>query len=96
MGASAAAPPLTIPINQVIDSRIQWGEEKTERLWSRIWLEAVRDFGYCGIDLQSKSRTAEVGRSPSGQPEIDGLEPRMINLVVTDHIPLGWDKVAAL
>jgi len=92
VGASAAAPPLTIPINQVIDSRIQWGEEKTERLWSRIWLEAVRDFGYCGIDLQSKSRTAEVGRSPSGQPEFDGLEPQMINLVVTDHIPLGWDK----
>jgi len=72
MGASAAAPPLTIPINQVIDSRIQWGEEKTERLWSRIWLEAVRDLDTAAFTFKANRELRKSADLRAGSPRSMG------------------------
>ena len=84
--------PLIVPVHHVIDTRIRFRTSDFSRYWSRIWPEAVRDFGRCGIRLESSLTFGEVRRSPSGQPVFIGLERGVINFVLTDLIPLQWDN----
>src|SRR5688572_14430026 len=88
--------PLIVPVHHVLDARAKWRPEQTHRFWTRIWPEAVRDFGWCGIRLQCSLRTGEVRRSPGGQPLFTGLDRGVINLVITDGIPMEWDNGRAL
>jgi hypothetical protein len=88
--------PLIVPVRHVMDARAKWTPEQIRRFWSRIWPEAVRDLGRCGVQLQSSVSTGEVRRSPSGQPLFTGLDTGVINLVITDRIPMEWDNGRAL
>lgn len=96
-GAAATGRPaaLIVPVLHLADERTIRGPEK-RRFQSQIWREAVRDFGWCGIRLHSTWKVGEVGRSPSGQPVFDGLEHGVINMVLTTHLPMEWDKGRAL
>ncbi|MBC7927705.1 MAG: hypothetical protein H7039_18830 [Bryobacteraceae bacterium] len=91
-----ARAPLVLPVNHVIDSHARWMGEQLPYFWSRIWPEVVRDLGRCGIGLQTKVCKGEIRRSPSGNPLLLGLEPGVINLFVTNYIPLAWDNGRAL
>jgi len=82
---------LKVPVRQVFDSRAKSTPEQLRRFTSNIWPEAVRDFERCGIHLASTQVTGELRRSPAGRPIFVGLEHGVINLVVTDSIPLDWD-----
>ena len=64
--------------------------------WSNIWPEAVRDFSQGGIDLQTSDGPGEIRRSPGDKPIFIGLRRGVINLVLTDHLPLYWDNGRAL
>jgi hypothetical protein len=86
------ASPLIVPVHHIIDTRSRFRVRDFNRYWSRIWPEAVRDFGRCGIQLQSSLTFAEIRRSPGGQPLFVGLEPGVINFVLTNLIPLDWDR----
>jgi hypothetical protein len=87
---------LIVPVHHVMDSRARSTAAQRRYFAERIWPEAVRDFGRCGIVLKGAARPGEVRRSPSGQPIFVGLERHVINLVVTDRIPLEWDGGRAL
>src|SRR5262245_59558970 len=88
--------PLTVPVQQIIDGRAKCTPEQLQRFSSVIWPEADRDFGCAGIQLQSSHSVAEIRRSPSGMPLFSGLAHGVINLVLTDHIPMEWDRGRAL
>jgi hypothetical protein len=95
--AAAASPspspaPLVVPVHHVIDARAKHTPGRLGRFSSRIWPEAVRDFQRCGIELRSTRREGEVKRSPGGRPVFAGLESGVINLVLTDAIPMNWDR----
>ena len=91
-GPLAAQTPLLVPVHRVTDSRTRVTQEQFRRFWFRIWPEAVRDFGRCGIELQCSDGKGEIKLSPAGRPIFVGLQPRVLNLVLTDSIPMEWDQ----
>jgi hypothetical protein len=79
-----------------MDGRVKWRPNQLRRFWSSMWPEAVRDFGRCGIRLESSFQAGEVWRPPGREPVITGLDPGAINLIVTNQIPMEWDSGRAL
>jgi hypothetical protein len=94
----AAAPAATwpsqvvVPVHHLLDRRAKCTPEQMRGFWSGMWPEAVRDLGYCGVVLESCVSSGEVRRSPGGRPVFVGLEAGVINLVITDEIPMNWGK----
>jgi hypothetical protein len=87
---------LRIPVHRVMDARAHCGQEQLRQFWSSIWPEAVRDFSRGGIELQVSDGPGEVRRSAGDNPIFAGLRRGVINLVLTDHIPLYWANGRAL
>ena len=83
---------VVLRIQLVLDSRMRSTPQRIHAFWSDIWAEAVRDFGRCGIHVESQRKTGEIRLSPGGRPLLTGLEPGVINLVVTDYVPMHWDN----
>ena len=102
MAAATAAIPggaqakLILPVRRVMNSRAKHTSQQIRGFSSTIWPEAARDFQRCGIELQSSEGKGEVKRSPGDRPVFTGLERGLINMVVTDHIPMSWDGGRAL
>jgi hypothetical protein len=105
VGAAAAIAPasrvgaqarLLVPVHRVMDSRARFTPEQLHRFWWSTWPEAVRTFGQGGIALQTSDGPGEVRRSPGDKPILVGLRRGVINLVLTDHIPMKWDSGRAL
>lgn len=88
----ASTEPLIIPVHHVLDGRAKWARGQLARFWSSIWPEAVRDFERCGIRLESRVKQGEVRLSASGKPLFTGLDFRVLNFVITDRIPMDWDR----
>ena len=91
-----AQSPLIVSVNLVLDRQAKLTPGQLGRFWSHIWPQAVEDLGSCGIHLQTSMRTADVLRPPGREPVLTGLEPGAINMVVTDQLPMEWDKGRAL
>ncbi|MBM3813398.1 MAG: hypothetical protein FJW20_17385 [Acidimicrobiia bacterium] len=62
----------------------------------RIWREAYRDFQNAGIRLQTTDVNGEIQRSPGGRPVFLGLKRGVINMVITDNVPMHWDQARGL
>jgi hypothetical protein len=95
-GAGKAAEPLTLPLVHVVDRHVVWKPGQIRRFTNRIWPEAVRDFGRCGIRIDAREVSGEVLRYPTGRPLFKGLQRGAINMVVTGFMPLSWDSGRAL
>ena len=91
-GRSGAPARLVVPVHRIMDSRPQCSPEQLHQFWYGIWPEAVRNFGRGGIELQTSDGPGEVRRSPGDMPIFVGLRRGVINLVLTDHIPMKWDN----
>lgn len=79
-----------------MDSRARCTREQLHHFWSSIWPEAARDFIRGGMELQTSDGSGEVRRSPGDKPIFLGMRRGAINLVLTDHIPMKWDRGRAL
>jgi hypothetical protein len=77
-----------------MDIRTKCTPEQLRRFWWRIWPEAVRDFNRGGIQLQCTDAKGEIRLSAGDRPIFVGLQRGVINLVLTDHIPMAWDDPA--
>jgi hypothetical protein len=93
---SSAQGRLRIPVHRVMDARAHCTPEQLRHVWWSIWPEAVGDFSRGGIELQTSDGPGEVRRSAGDNPIFAGLRRGVINLVLTDHIPLYWDNGRAL
>ena len=93
---SMSQAPLVVPIHQILNSRANLRPEQISGFRSRIWPQAVRDFGFCGIRFDSAVKTGEVQRSPGDRPIFTGLDRSVLNFVITDHIPMGGTAARAL
>jgi len=87
----AAAAPLVVPVRRVEDVRAKCTPPELQRFWWSIWPEAVREFGRCGIEIQTNDVRGEIKRSAGDRPIFVGAEYGVLNLVLTDHIPMYWD-----
>ena len=88
--------PLIVPVHLVVDGRPHWRPEQIRNFWSRMWPEAIRDFGSGGIRIETSVTKGEVQRSPGGRPIFIGLDRSVLNLVITDQIPMVWDQSRGL
>ena len=88
----AAGQRVIVPVRRVMDARARCTPEDLSRFWWSIWPEAYREFDRCGIQLATTDAAGEIRRSPSDRPMFIGLERHVVNLVLTDHIPLYWDN----
>ncbi len=95
-GPGAVPPPLIIPVQRVMDRRTQCTPAEFHRFWWITWPEAVRDFNRSGIKLQCHDTTGEIRRTAAERPVFPGLQHGVLNLVLTDHIPMFWDHGRAL
>jgi hypothetical protein len=79
-----------------MNARARCTPEQLRHFWSSIWPETVRDFRQGGIELQTSDGPGEVRRSAGDNPIFVGLRHGVINLLLTDHLPLYWDNGRAL
>jgi hypothetical protein len=91
-----ASVPVVVPVRIVIDGRPHWRSDQIPRFWSRMWPQASGDFASGGIRLDTSVTDGEVRRSPGGRPIFIGLDRGTLNLVITDQIPMAWDRGRAL
>jgi hypothetical protein len=66
------------------------------RFWWNLWPQAYRTFSQSGIDLQTTDETGAVKRSAGDRPIFVGLRRNVLNLVLTGHVPMYWDRGRAL
>ena len=96
-GASLAdAPPLTIPIHRIVDSKARFQPGSLQRFWSVIWPQTVRDFARGGIHLQTTDGPGDVTITAADRPIFNGLRGGALNLLISDHLPLYWDNARSL
>jgi hypothetical protein len=95
-GRSPTPARLPVPVHRIVDSRARCSPGQLRQFWFGIWPEAVRNFGLGGIELRTTDGPGEVRRSPGDMPVFVGLRPGVVNLVLTDHIPMKWDNGRAL
>jgi hypothetical protein len=99
--ATAALPPatptkVTVPIHRIVDAKARFPAGSPQRFWHSIWPEAVTDFGRGGITLQTSDGPGEVGHTAADRVFFNGLRRGVLNLVLTDSLPLYWDNARAL
>ena len=99
--AAGAAPVATtariaVPIHRIMDAGARTPPERIRNFWWNIWPEAAANFGRGGIDLRTDDGPGEVRRTAADRPVFVGLRRGAINLVLTDHIPMYWDRGRAL
>ena len=92
----AAESPVIVPVRRVVDARANCSPEQFRRFWNVIWPEAFRDLAAGGIRLHTSDASGEVRHSAADRPIFVGLERGVVNLVLTDHLPLYWDNSRAL
>jgi hypothetical protein len=81
-------------VRQVTDP--QCADWLLDRFVNEIWPEALRDFSRCGVTLNASAQTGDIRRSPSGRPVFTQLGRGVINVVLTERVPLEWDEGRAL
>jgi hypothetical protein len=93
----AAAPSaLSIPVHHVVDGRRRWSRRQLDWYWRRLWPQAAADLAKCGIRIESSRAMGEVWRPAERQPDIEGLIPGALNIVLTHSIPMFWDRGRAI
>jgi hypothetical protein len=88
--------PVIVPVYRIVDAHAHLRPEELRRFWWSIWPEAVREFNASGIQLRTSDGKGEIGRSAADRPIFSGLQHGIVNLVLTDHLPLYWDDARAL
>jgi hypothetical protein len=94
--ASGAAGRLEIPLVRILDKYAQSNSGRRTRFLTEIWKEAEQVFASAGMSLRTVDRVGEVLQYPSGRPRFRCLERGIINVVLTDRVPLDWDKGRSL
>jgi hypothetical protein len=87
---------LEVPIYRVIDKNARCSSAQISTFFSTVWDEAVHNFAQGAITLRIVEGKGEVLKYPSGKPRFKCLDRRMINVVLTDRVPVDWDKGRSL
>ena len=94
--AAGDEPNLEIPLLRITDKYARAGAAKRSQFLAGIWREAEQVFARGGMALRAIDRQGEVLQYPSGRPLFRCLDRSMINVVLTDRVPLDWDKGRSL
>jgi hypothetical protein len=84
--------PVTVPVHVIQDGKAKLGPRQLRNFWANVWPEACRDLGRSGIRLDARPAVGEVWRPPGREPMLGGIEHGVLNLILTDTIPMEWDQ----
>jgi hypothetical protein len=87
---------ITVPVHRIVDSKARFPSGSLQRFWHTIWPETFTDFGRGSIALQTTDGPGEVGHTAADRPLFTGLRRGVLNLVLTDTLPLYWDNARSL
>jgi hypothetical protein len=89
------APPdrVEIPVLRIVD---RYAHADAGAFISTIWKQAGQVFDNGGIMLRVVDQPGEVLQYPSGRPRFRCVDRSRINVVLTDRVPLDWDKGRSL
>src|SRR5690349_16695052 len=90
------SPPVTVPVHIAIDTRAKISPSQLQRFWPRLWNQAVGDFARGGIRIDATCGESTVDRPVGREPVILGLARGALNVIVTNQIPIQWDRARAL
>jgi hypothetical protein len=93
---SAAAARVSVPVHRIVDAQARCTPQMLQNFWSAIWPQAFQDYSQGGIDLQTTDGPGEVRHTAADRPVFVGLRRGVVNLILTDHLPLYWDAGRAL
>jgi hypothetical protein len=94
--AAAAKAHVEIPLLRITDKHAHSAAGKRSEFLEGVWKQAEEVFASGGMKLRAIDRDGEVLQYPSGRPLLRCLDRSMINVVVTDRVPLDWDKGRSL
>jgi len=72
--------------------RAKCSREQFRKFWFSVWPQAVREFGECGVQLETTDAPGAVRHLADGRPMFSGLERGALNLFLTDYVPMYWDN----
>ena len=87
---------VTLKIGFIQDEYAEFRRNSLKRFWREIWPEAARALGRCNIEVQTTWKLSHFNRSPAGFLHFQDLTPHVINIFLTNHMPLSWDNGRAL
>jgi hypothetical protein len=87
-----AAAALEVPVQVVLNKLAKWTSAERDSFRNNVWNEAVQVLRKCGISLRATEREGEIHKYPSGRPRIVGMQYGVLNIVLTDTIPMAWDN----
>lgn len=92
--ANAATPPsvLPFPLHLLTDGKAKLPPALLSWFWGSLWPQSWRDFSACGIRFQASATTGSIERPPGREPIVSGLARGVLNLALTDRIPMEWDQ----
>jgi hypothetical protein len=96
LAARGGAAAVVVPVHRVVDAKSRSDPETLRKFWWEIWPEALRELGRVGIQLQVEDGPGELRHTAGDQPIFVGLRRDVLNIVLTDHIPMNWDRGRAL
>jgi len=94
--ASSREPRVVVPVRRITDAHARCSQDEWSRFLRKIWPEAVRDLNAGGVQLQVADASGEIKRTAADRPIFVGLQRGVVNLILTDHLPLYWDASRAL
>jgi hypothetical protein len=96
VAAAASRDRVVVPVRRITDAHARCSPDEWSRFLHKIWPEAVRDLNSGGVQLQVTDASGEIKRTAADRPVFVGVERGVLNLVLTDHLPLYWDASRAL
>lgn len=94
--AAPGAEPVAVPLRVILDSRARIPPAVLAGFWQSLWPQMLGAFAAAGVRIDASEGKGEMKRAPSGRPIFTGLSHNAINLVLTDAIPMEWDRAHGL
>jgi hypothetical protein len=87
---------IEVPVLRLLDKNAALSSTEIQAFYDTVWDEAARLFQSCEVALRTIEKVGEIRRYPSGRPRFLGLERNMMNVVLTETVPLAWDNGRSL
>jgi hypothetical protein len=96
LSGAAAEQPVVVPVRRIVDGHARFSANELTGFWRKIWPESLRDLGRGGIQLRVTDAPGEIKRTAADRPIFVGLQRGVLNLILTDQLPLYWDASRAI
>jgi len=85
-------PPVIVPVRRVMNARARCTAAQYRAFWWSIWPQAVQEFARCGVRFETTDATGDIRHLADGRPAFMGLQRGVLNLFLTDYVPMYWDN----